>query len=62
MSSPPSAARQVQILAEASDLPLRPEWLDELAIRWAFFRDGIERLAALNSDVPATMVEPEDDE
>jgi hypothetical protein len=62
MSSTPSATRQLQILAEASDLPLRPEWLDDLATRWTFFRDGIERLVALNSDVPATMVEPEDEE
>jgi hypothetical protein len=62
MSSTPSAARRVQILAEASDLPLRPEWLDELAVRWAFFCDGIERLVVLDSDVPATMVEPEDEE
>ena len=53
--------RRVQLLAEAADLPLRPEWLTDLAFRWAFFEDGIERLAALNPKLPATEREAKDD-
>lgn len=57
-----AAARQVQLLAEASDLPLRPEWLDDLAARWLSFSEGIERLGDLRSDLSETAPEPELDE
>ena len=54
-----SAAHQVEILAQACDLPLRQEWLDDLATRWLFFSEGIERLSDVGVDLFETMVEPE---
>ena len=56
------AARQVRLLAEASDLPLRPEWLDDLASRWLSFSEGIERLGDVRSDLSKTTAEPEPEE
>jgi hypothetical protein len=61
MSATLPDARLIQLLADAVDLPLRPEWLNDLAKRWAFFRDEIDRLDVRTSVEAAAMVDGEDE-